>query len=149
MVRQHLEPGLLQPLSALAQQQHVLEDATGETHQPHLAGNEADDLRNRIRDRVVEARRQHLRFDTGAQCRHHCPHHAGRVDDSVFAHVHSQLRRVRTGRVGQHLEFDSGLALVVDSVPHPEQGGDGVEQPAHARTRHTAGSVLQLRTNEP
>src|SRR5215467_9436334 len=36
------------------------------------------------------------------------------------------------GRVGPLLELDRGLALVVDGVPHPEKGGDRVEQPAGA-----------------
>jgi hypothetical protein len=51
--------------------------------------------------------------------------------------------------LGQRLEFNGGLAFVVDPVPHPEQRGNGVEQPAHARTRHTSGSALQLRAGEP
>ena len=40
VVRQHLESRLLQPLSASAQQQHVLEHPAGEAHQPHRAGNQ-------------------------------------------------------------------------------------------------------------
>ena len=35
-------------------------------------------------------------------------------------------------RVGELLQLDSRLAFVVDVVPHPEDGGHGIEEPARA-----------------
>src|SRR5229473_83414 len=44
----------------------------------------------------------------------------------------ARLVRAALGRVGQLLKLNRGLALVVDQVPHAEDRGGGVEQPARA-----------------
>ena len=50
---------------------------------------------------------------------------------------------------GQSFEFDSCLRLVVDGLPYSGDGGDRVEQPAHARRRYAPESGLELVPQNP
>ena len=147
---QHLKARPLQQFTTHPQQQHVLEHPAGQPHQPNTAGHLTDHLGDGLRDRPVEARRQQRRWRARVQGRHQRLHHGARIDHPVGSHREWQRRAGCVAhRLGQGLEFDGGLAFIVDPVSHAQQRSDRIEQPAHARTRHTAGAALQLRTNQP
>ena len=89
---------------------------------------------------AVEPGRDHRGRGPGQQVLGRRPHQVGAADHAAGRRRAGSRRgpgqagRVAAalGRVGQLLQLDRGLALVVDRVPHAQQRGDRVEQPARA-----------------
>ena len=168
-----VNPARGEPFSGSAQQQHVLEHAAGEPHQPHRPGDPRDDLGDGVRHRQVErrtpARRgRHLRAGRRRAPQHRRP---GRARRRGRARTPSRWQpRPAAGCIpeprsqqwchscnpgggrcrGERLELRPSRPGLVDRfVPDSQQGGDRVEEAAHARASARTPCRIPVATSEP
>ena len=134
MVRQYLEARVGEAGYRAFQQEHVLENAAGESDcaEAGLLADSGRGVHCQRGDAVVEASRDRWDGDVRAEVGHRCVQQvaAGDGEDGFCGDGCRVCGPV--GRVGALFEFDCCLALVVDPAADAEDGGFRVEQAAHA-----------------